>query len=182
MPRNARVVSRRPKRQTKWCAEQSSFDVPDTGALAAPDALVLCDNLTGSADQPDPLIGWCRGQISLSRNGTGTIIPGVAWAIVMMRVAPGTELPVQVFNPWLKADLERQDILSMGHCAVPPTHLVPSTDANVAERSSTVTEINCRVSRRFLRNTNQLFLWIVARNGDGEFHAEVTVRSLMKFG
>ncbi len=70
----------------------------------------------------------------------------------------------------------------MGHCPVPPTVLIPSTDANVANRGSLVTIIDIKVSRRFPRNTKQLMLWVASKAGDGEFHCESTVRSLMKFG
>ena len=182
MPRNVRVVSRKRKRPTKWCAESLSFDIPASGSIVVGDGQALCDNTVATQDVPDPLVGWCRGQISVSRNGTGTVTPAVAWAIVMMRVNPGFETALQTFDPWLKEDLERQDILGMGHCAVPPTVLIPSSDANVANRSSSVTDIHVKVSRRFLRNTNMLMLWVISKAGDGEFHAETTIRSLMKFG
>ncbi len=182
MPRNVRVVTRKRKRPTKWCAEVESFSIPASSALVVGDGMALCDNTTATQDVADPLVGWCRGQLSISRSGVGTVNAAVAWAIVMMRVAPGNETPLQTFDPWAKEDLERQDILGMGHCDVPPTVLIPSSDAQQANRGSLVTDIHIKVSRRFLRNTNQLMLWVVSKAGDGEFHCESTIRSLMKFG
>ena len=178
MPRNVRVVTRSRKRPTKWCASSALSIVPNQGGLAVGDGIPLCPGTAADADVQDPLIGWCRGHLSLSRVGIGEVNPCVAWAIVMMRTDPGTTTPLQVFNPFNVPDLERQDILSMGHIAVPPM-----TSAAAANRGSLVSEVNCRVGRKFHRNANMLFLWIVAAGAaDNDFECTSTIRSLMKFG
>ena len=107
----------------------------------------------------------------------------VAWAIVMARTAPGTTDPLQTFNPFLPADLERQDILGMGFCEIPPIVFVPSTDASSSNSAASVTDINIRVGRRYHRNANELCLWIVALGSmDVGYEAAFSVRTLLKFG
>jgi len=181
MPRNVRGRTRVAKRATKWCAVSAVIPVPNQAGLAIADGIPLCPNSISSADQADPLIGWCRGSLSLSRSGVGEVNPVVAWAIVMMRLDPGTTTLQQVFNPFDTDHLERQDILAMGHIAVPPTVLSSGDVATIA-RASTVSEITCKVGRKFHRNANMLTLWIVAGGAeDVGYEVTGTIRSLMKF-
>ena len=169
------------KRQTKWCAAVQSGGVANVTSLVAGDATNLCPGTTADQDQPDPVVGWCRGSISISRINTSTVNPTVAWAIVLMRTAPGSPTAVQTFSPYLGDDLERQDILGMGYCEVPPV-AINSADNAVVDRSSKVTSINIKVSRKLHRNTNGLFFWIVAEGaGDNQYHVEASIRTLMKF-
>jgi len=185
MPRFARsrtrVVSR--KKQTKWCARATDLAVPDPGNLVVGDAIPLCQPTAGVVDEADIVMGWCRGQISISRVDASNTTPAVAWAIVRMRTNPGGTLPVQIFNPFDVLDLERQDILGMGHIRVPPIVLIPSTDLPTIDRSSSVVDINIKTSRKVARNSNNLFLWIVALSVvDNGILAKSSVRTLMKFG
>ena len=184
MPRSVRRTIRTARRrQTKWCASSSVSVIANQGGLAVADAVPLCISTTANADSPDPLVGWCRGSISLSRIGVSEINPAVAWAIVMGRTVPGGVTPLQVFNPFDGDDLERQDILGMGHLPVPATVLIPSSDANRVSREATVTEVAIKVSRRYHRKSNQLFLWLVAAGTeDVAYEATSTIRTLMKFG
>ncbi len=180
----SRGVARR-KRQTKWCGEEFNFQVPSAPALVVGDGNALCVVTTAVVDQADPLVGWCRGQISLSRRASVDGSPAVAWAIVAQRLTVGAITPAQTFNPFFKGDLERQDILGMGHCVVPPIVLKADNTFDL-NRGNSVTDINVRVSRRLARNTNNLFLWIASEEAgtptDVTFHAIVTIRTLMKFG
>ena len=182
--RTRRVGPRR-KRQTKWCSAVINSDVPAASALAVADGFEMCQPTTAVIDQADPQIGWCKGQISISRVGSLDASPAVAWAIVMMRLVNESTLPTQVFNPFNGFDLEWQDILGMGHCEVPPT-LLKADDTFIGGRGTTVTDINIRVSRKFARNTNNLFLWVVGdasgTETDNNYRVIASVRSLMKFG
>jgi len=183
MPRNVRRFTRTRKRPTKWCGDISSVIVPNTASVAVADGVVLCGATGADTDIADPLVGWCRGAISLSRDGIGETNPVVIWAVVMMRTIPGTTTAVQPFNAFDAADLERQDILGMGHCAVPGFNIIPSSDVNKIDGSCTVTDINIKVGRRWHRNANQLMLWIVSGGiEDNAYEANVSIRSLMKFG
>ena len=183
MPRSARRNSApRRKRPTKWCSAVSFSPVPIVSALAVGDAIPLCDPTTSVLEQADPVVGWCRGSITIGRSGVSDPAPAIAWAIVVQRLDIGLSTPTQVFNPWATDDLERQDILGMGHCDIPPAVLT-SGDARVTSHSGMVTNINVKVARKLPRNTNNLFLWVVALGAeDNAFSAQTTVRSLMKFG
>ena len=183
MPR--RSAPRR-KRPTKWCGVVSRFVVPDSDSIVANDSIALCPTTTAVHDQADPVVGWVRGQISLSRLLGSMPTPAVAWAICKMQVLDGATTPVQVFNPFSADDIERQDILGMGHCQVPPT-ILQADNTIVTERSNTVTNIHIKVGRKLLRNTQSLLLWIAstdesAPGTDDAFQAIVTLRTLMKFG
>ena len=165
----------------KWCAASDNSSVKNTTNVVVADAIPLCDNTVSRADNPDPVVGWCRGSISLSRLGATDPTPSCAWAIVLGRTASGGTLPLQIFNPFDRDDLERQDILGMGHIPVPAVTLTPSDDSPETSHESTVVDINIKVSRKLLRNTNNMFLWIVSSSANVELQAEVTVRTLMKF-
>ena len=182
MPRNVRRRTVARKRQTKWCAISALLVAPNQSSIAVADGIPLCSNQDAAADQADPLIGWCRGSISLSRIRFGLEAPVVAYAIVMMRLVPGTTTFVQTFNPFDTDDLERQDILTMGHIPVPPV-LLQADNTEVANSQSSVVNINCKVGRRFKRNANMLTLWIASAGGeDNMVETTSTIRSLMKFG
>ena len=183
MPRYARKTRAR-KKQTKWCGAVNVFTVPNESNVAVADATELCQPTTAVLDQADPLVGWCRGNISMSRVTTTDTAAAVAWAIVMGRLDPGGALtPVQTFNPWSGDDLERQDILAMGHIPIPPIVKLPTVaDSDAVDHSSVVVPITCKVGRRFHRNTNNLFLWVVSAGLDNSFQVRVAVRTLMKFG
>ena len=182
MPRFARRSRGvRRKRPTKWCGATSFAGVPIVSALVVADATPLCQPTTAVLDQADPLAGWVRGDISISHSGSTDTAPAVAWAIVNMRLAVDTNDPVQVFNPFAEADLERQDILGMGHCNIPAMSLT-AADVQTNTREAMVTPINVKVGRRLARNTNNLFFWIVALGAqDNAMTAQVTLRTLMKF-
>ena len=183
MPRTVRRVTRSRKRQTKWCGFADGHTIPNAATLGVADGDPICPATTSKTDQADPLVGWCRGSLSVSRIGIGEVNPAVMWAVVMGRVVPTSNQAIQTFNPFLTEDLERQDILGMGAVAVPPTVLIPSSDVNVANRGSLTTEINIKVGRRYHRNLNQLFLWVVAAGAeDNAYQVQVVIRSLMKFG
>jgi len=183
MARNVRRFTKARKRQTKWCGDYATVSVKNTGTLAVADRVALCGQTVSDPNIADPLIGWCRGQISLSRKGVGEVNPVVIWAVVLGRTIPGTITAVQTFNPFDAADLERQDILGMGHCPIPPVDLTPSTDTAVINRASTVTEIHIKVGRRWHRNANQLMLWVVAGGAENDaYEANTSIRTLMKFG
>ncbi len=182
MPRTVRRTQK-VRRPTKWCAATSVAIVPNQAGLAIADGNPLCPSTTAGFDQADPVVGWCRGAISLSRVGVAEANPAVAWAIVLAKTVPGSITPLQTFNPWAVTELERQDILGMGHIPVPPTNLVPSTDARIADDSSTVVDINIRVGRKYPRNSTQLMLWIVSFGSeDVAYEAVFSIRTLMKFG
>jgi len=176
-----RNVRRTVKRRTKWCGSSDNSAVPSTTANVVTDATPLCQPTTAVIDQADPVVGWCRGAISLSRVNFADTTPSIMWAIVVGRTEPGAVLPLQVFNPFDEGDLERQDILGMGMLVCPPVLLIPSTDAQTSNNQSTVTEINIKVGRKLMRNTNNLFLWIVADAINDAFQAQSVVRTLMKF-
>jgi len=179
--RKTRIVSR--KRQTKWCARATNLAVADTVNVAVGDGIPLCEPTAGIVDEADIVMGWCRGQISISMVDASVSNGACAWAIVRMRTNPGGTLPVQIFNPFDVLDLERQDILGMGHIPLPPALLVPSTDAAVVNRASSVVDINIKTSRKVSRNSNNLFLWIVGLTVvDNGILAKASVRTLMKFG
>jgi len=172
------------KRPTKWCGAVNTITVPNEGNLVVADATELCQPTTAVLDQADPLVGWCRGNISLSRVTTTDTAAAVAWAIVMGRLDPGGSVaPVQTFNPWSGDDLERQDILAMGHIPIPPIVKLPTVaDTDAVNHSSVVASIQCKVGRKFHRNTNNLFLWVVSSGLDNSFQVKIAVRTLMKFG
>ncbi len=91
-----------------------------------------------------------------------------------------------VFNPFNVEDVERQDVLGFGHIQVPPT-ILQADNTIVTERSNTVTNIDIKVGRKLLRNSQMLFLWLAstdeaAPGTDNAFQAIVTCRTLMKFG
>ena len=115
-------------------------------------------------------------------SGSTDSAPAVAWAIVLQRLTVGSSTPVQIFNPFDVDDLERQDILGMGHCNIPAMSLTAG-DVQTNTREAAVTKINVGVSRRVHRNTNNLFLWLAMLGSqDNAITAQVTIRSLMKFG
>ena len=181
----ARFVKRRSsfrtKRKTKWCAAAFDFQVPNQGNLTAADGVNLCIQDDAVHDQADPVIGWCKGSISLTRIGVAVTNPSVAWAIVMGRLNTASGVVVQNYNPWDISDLERQDVLGTGQLEVPPI-VVKADDSEKADRGNRVTDINIKVSRKFNRNTNGLFLWVVAIGAsDNNYQASGFVRSLMKF-
>ena len=180
MPRNAGRRSA-PKRKTKWCGSIANFNVPNVANSVTTDAVPLCLTTTVVVDQADPTVGWCRGNITLSRvTATDTAI-AVMWAIVVQRKPIGSALPVQVFDPFNEDDLERQDILSMGALEIPPVVLVPSTDAAAIGHGSSVAEVNVRVGRKLARNTNNLFLWVTSSGLDNGMTVRTSIRTLMKF-
>ena len=182
MPRRvSRSTRTRPRRPTKWCAAVADDPVANSANLTIADSIRLCASFPSEANQPDPVVGWCKGSISISRLISGEDTPVIRAAIVMCRLDPATADPVQIFNPFNSADLERQDILWMGSAACPPT-VLNAADAKVIDRSSTVLDINCKVSRKFATNTNNLFLWIATATTDNLVQAHIVVRSLMKFG
>ena len=182
MPRIVRrSFVKRPKRRTKWCGANRAASVPNQANIATSDAIPLCQPTTAVVDAPDPVVGWCRGSISLGRNNVTDTLSACAWAIVLGRTVPGATLPVQVFDPFLEADLERQDILGMGFIPIPPMLFTPSTDAVDIDRSQTVVDINIRVGRKLPRNANNLFLWVVSQSLDDAFTIRTSVRTLMKF-
>ena len=185
MPRYASRGTRtaRRRRQTKWCGVVTAAPVPNAANLVVGDALPLCSETSAVADQADVVLGWTRGSISLSRLTTSVGSPVVAWAIVLMRTSPAaTTAPLQIFNPFLAEDLERQDILGMGHMEVPPL-LLKADDTNAINKGSLVEHIHVKVSRKVARNSNNLFLWIVAAGATDDVYASnCSIRSLMKFG
>jgi len=178
MPRFVRRRSA-PKRRTKWCAAQADFNVPNIANNAVADAVPLCLPTTAVVDQADPVVGWCRGQISLSRVTITDTAPAVAWAIVVGRLTIAASTPVQVFNPWSVDDLERQDILGMGHFEIPP--IVDVGAGSVIDHSTRVATINIKTSRKLSRNTNNLFLWVVGNSLDNATTVKCAIRTLMKF-
>ena len=131
-------------------------------------------------DQADPVVGWCRGSISVSRIVASDVTPALAWAITSSRLIVGTGTPVQTFDPWDSEHLERQDILGMGHLPCPPTTL-NSADVFGVNRETMVTDIHIKVGRKLHRNTNNLFLWVVGNTTDDQFGFNLTMRTLMKF-
>ena len=188
MPRRFRSRAPRRRRQTKWCAATFEGDVIRSSSLVPADAIALCQPTVGETqDQADIVLGWMKGSLSLSRSLTNDAQPACAWAIVMQRTDPGgSNLPIQVFDPFNLADLERQDILGMGHMEIPPIILKSDNQAQV-DSSSRVTKIDVKVSRKLDRNTNGIFLWVVStRSAPPGTNVAYTVvgdvRSLMKFG
>jgi len=190
MARNNRTQRTARKRQTKWCAATVNGLVPDHTDAVAADAVPLCVTTTAVQDEPDVVLGWMRGQITLSRLNPGLDEQSmaVAWAIVMQRTLPGSpSQPVQVFDPFDIEDLERQDILGMGHFELPPVVIVPSNDATRTVQAATVVNIDVGVSRKLGRNTNNIFLWVASTDNvndgpDNSFHIIGSIRSIMKFG
>ena len=180
MPRLARRT-RAPKRQTKWCGASADFDVPNTTNIAVTSPVALCGLTTAAADQADPVVGWCKGQISLSRLVPTDEHPSILWAVVLGRLDPDTGILVQTFNPFDASHLERQDILGMGAIEATPVVLIPSTDVPITNGASTVANINIKVGRKLLRNNNNMFLWVVSDSLNLSFRAQVTIRTLMKF-
>ncbi len=92
MPR--RTVRRGRKRPTKWCGLVTSGSVPDSDSLVVADASNLCPVTTAANDQADPIVGWCRGHISLSRLLGSMPTPAVAWAIVLQTMSEATGEPL----------------------------------------------------------------------------------------
>jgi len=185
MPRFVRRSAPRRKRPTKWCGVVNRFLVPDSDSIVANDSFALCPTTTAVHDQADPVVGWVRGHISLARILGSMPSPAVAWAIVKMQTLDASTTPVQIFNPFSADDIERQDILGMGHCVVPPI-VLKADDTQDTQRGTSVTEINIKVGRKLLRNTQNLLMWIAstdesAPGTDDAFRAVVTVRTLMKF-
>ena len=170
------------KRQTKWCARATDLAVAAVGNLVVGDAIVLCEPTAGIVDEADIVMGWCRGQISISRVDASEDTPACAWAVVRMRTTPGGTAPLQIFNPFDVLDLERQDILGMGHIPVPPMVVRPSDDTALVDRSSSVISINIKTFRTVARNSNNLFLWIATLTVDNGILAKTSIRTLMKFG
>ena len=179
MPRNV-SRTRAPKRRTKWCGVADDFNVPNIANNAVGDAVALCEATNAVNDQADPVVGWCRGSISIARLTATDSAISVIWAIVLGRLDPGFALPIQTFDPFNNADLERQDILGMGNIPVPPVVLQADNTA-VVNRSSSAVEVNIRVGRKLARNTNNIFLWIVSSGLDNGMTARVSIRTLMKF-
>ncbi len=169
-----------PKRRTKWCGAVSNANVRSLGALVVADAIPLCSPTTAVVDMPDPTAGWCRGSISISRLVTSDITPTLAWAIVLGRTNPGGTTPLQIFNPFDEGDLERQDILGMGYIKCSPI-LLEAADTLVPNNDSEVVHVNIRVGRKLMRNTNNLFLWLVADAANNAFQGQASIRTLMKF-
>jgi len=181
MPRFARKrFVGRPKRRTKWCGQTSNTTIKNTTNVVVADAIPLCQPTSAVVDQADPTVGWCRGSISVSRLVFTDITPSIAWAIVINRTDAAGTVPLQVFNPFDIDDLERQDILGMGHIPAPPI-LLQADNTAAGDFRSNVVDINVRVGRRLLRNTNNIFLWIVSDSLNVHFQQQTTVRTLMKF-
>jgi len=187
MPRFAKRRSRGRKRQTKWCAAVLNGGVPRTSALVVADALPLCQPTTAVPDQQDVVVGGIRGQINITKIQKDDDDPVVAWAIVLGRTGGSADSnPVQIFNPFLENDLERQDILGMGFCALPP-FVLNSADVAVVNQAATVTDVVVKSSRKLDRNWNNLFLWVVSTAGatagsDNSFRVQASMRTIMKFG
>ena len=180
MPRFVKRT-RATKRQTKWCGATGDFDVPNTTNIAVSSPVALCSNTTAVNDQADPVVGWCKGQISVSRIIPTDEHPSILWAVVLGRLDPDTGILVQTFNPFDASHIERQDILGMGAIEATPVVLIPSTDVPITNGASAVANINIKVGRKLPRNTNNLFLWVVSDSLNLSFRAQVTVRTLMKF-
>ncbi len=179
-------MSRRKRMATKWCASTGNGTIPDGASATTADGAELCATTTAVIDEPDILAGWCIGDIQVSRLDAATQNAAIAWAIVMQRLSVGTVTPAQVFSPFSRNHLERQDILAMGMIPTPPIIFVPSTDAPATDRSSVTVQVRCRVGRKLDRNTNNLFLWIASTDNvppgtDNAFHAWWNIRTLMKF-
>ena len=169
------------KRSTKWCGAVADFTVPNPANVVVGDAIPLCQATTATPETADPVAGWCKGSISLSRTNTSDVTPTCVWAIVMGRLSTGSTSVVQIFDPFTEADLERQDILGMGAIPVPGLDMTPSTDAKTPFRDSTVVHINIKVGRKLRRNTNNLFLWVLYDGSDNGVTATCQIRTLMKF-
>ncbi len=179
--RGRRNFSNARKRPTKWCSAAFDFPVPSSPALAAADGVNLCVGTNADADMADPVVGWCRGGLSISRVGAAVDNPAVAWCIAMSRTDPGSTTALQVINPWNASDMERQDILGWGICDVPPLGL-NSADALVDLRGSLTTVVHVKTSRKYPRNSNQLTLWVAAIGGtDNNYQVSGVIRTLMKF-
>ncbi len=183
MPRRIKRTVRR-KRPTKWCATVLKGQIPDSDSIILADAINLCPGTTAINDQADPVVGWCRGYLSVSRLLGSMPTCAVSWAIVKMQT-DSAGVPVQIFNPFDLNDLERQDILGLGHMVVPPTVLTAG-DVVQTQRGNSVTEINIKVGRKVLRNNQSLFLWTAstdesAPGTDNAFQLIASIRTLMKF-
>jgi len=181
------VRSRAPRRKTKWVASTTNALVSNTTNLAVSDGLPLAASTTAVNDQADPTIVGVRGQLSLSRQNANDVNPAIAWAIVLMRTAPDSSTAIQLFNPFLQDDLERQDILGMGHIPAPPENL-EADNTGVPDSSTRVVDIHIKAKRKYARNTNGLFFWIVGENGTGvapideTFRVIASFRTLLMFG
>ena len=186
MARSAR--NRAPRRKTKWLASTRNALVSNTTLLAASDGLPLAAGTDAVNDQADPTIVGVRGQISISRQNANDVNPAIAWAIVLMRTNPSTpNVPIQIFNPFDQDDLERQDILGMGHVPAPPEN-IDTGNTGVPDSRSNVVDVHIKAKRKYARNTNGLFFWIVGDNGlgvapiDGTFRVIASFRTLLMFG
>ena len=170
------------KRPTKWCGSFANTTVPLNTSLTVSDPVPLCTITNAAQNHPDPVVGWCRGSIDCSRlNGTDTNAT-VAWAIVMARLTVGSVTPVQIFDAFNVQDLERQDILGMGYLTIPPVVLIPSTDVAAINKGVITQQINIKVGRKLLRNSNNLFLWLSSFGGtDNSYVCRSSIRTLMKF-
>ncbi len=185
MPRSVRR-GRTAKRPTKWCAAIVNAGVPKHDLLAVTDAVRLCQPTTAVPDQQDIVAGGIRGQINITRIQKDDDDPVIAWAIVMGRTAGVVSAgPVQVFDPFLENDLERQDILGMGYIAAPPI-LLNGADVAILNQQSSVVDVHIKTSRKVDRNWNNLFFWIASSAGagagtDNSFRCQASFRTLMKF-
>ena len=182
----ARRFTRRKRRATKWCSATLNGLIPDAASLIVGDGLALCPTTTAVEDQADPMMGWMRGQFSISRVQPAAQQVAIAWAVVLQRTTVGTESPVQIFNPFDGDDLARQDVLGMGCIPAPAIILVPSTDAPTADQSTSCIDIDIGVGRKVDRNNNMLFLWLASTDSvppgvDNAFHVIGSMRTLMKF-
>ena len=176
----------RTKRPTKWVSSAVNGAVPDADSLAVADAVVMTNPTTEIFNQPDPTIVSVRGQLFISRALVTSSRIACAWAIVMMRLDVGGVVPTQVFDPFGTADLERQDVLGMGHLDIPPIAILPSNDSSVIQRGVLTREIHIKVSRKLAQNTNNLFFWIASTDSsppgvDDELHVIGSFRTLLKF-
>ena len=185
--RNSRRTFKR-KRATKWCARTVNGLVAGNNNLVTADAVSLCDTAQASIpDMQDVVLGNIRGQLSLFRLPASLLEDSLAcaWAIVKMKMAPGGTIPVQLFDPFAQVDLERQDILGMGHIDIPPV-LLQADNSVVTGGGCTVLDIDVKVGRKISRHSENLFLWIASTDNvgagpDNSFHVIGSIRSLMKF-
>ena len=180
------VRARVRKRPTKWCGVVLKGSMPDSDSIVVADAVPLCPSTSSVNDEADPVVGWCKGHISISRLLGSMPTPAAAWAIVRMQSQPGTDTPVQIFNPFNQGDLERQDILGMGHLVIPPI-VLDSANVQETQRGTSVTEVNIKVSRKLSRNHENIYFWTAstdeaAPGTDNALQVISTIRTLMKFG
>jgi len=182
---NRRQFNSRPRRPTKWVSSQIVGPIPDQSTLVVADGIPMTVPTTESVNQPDPTVVSVRGQIAVHRATPGADMIVIAWAIVLMRLDVGTAAAVQIFNPFLTSELDRQDILGMGFVESPAS-LLNSADARASDFSSKVVEVNVRTSRIVQQNTNNLFFWIssadqMGAGSDGAFNVRASFRTLLKF-